>query len=223
MVEPVKRRAYDASRRRERALLQRRRILDAARTRFERDGYAATTLGAIAADADVSVETIYKAFRNKPGVVKALFDVAVVGDDAPVPMMQREFVARNMAEPDARKKLRDYAEHLAVTVPRTAPIQLLVRRAAATDPDLAALWEQMNGERLTGMTAFGAHLHTGGHLRDGITAEDARDILWTYNSIEVYELLVLERGWSLERYRDFVADALITALLPARGTRTRSR
>jgi AcrR family transcriptional regulator len=220
MAGPVKRRAYDASRRQERALQQRRRILDAARTRFERDGYAATTLAALANDADVSVETIYKAFRNKAGVVKALFDVAVVGDDAPVPMLQREFVARNIAEPDPRKKLRSYAEHLAVTVPRTAPIQLLVRRAAATDPDLAALWEQMNGERLTGMTAFGSHLHDGGYLRDGVSADDARDILWTYNSIEVYELLVLERGWSLERYRDFVADALITALLPPRRRRT---
>src|SRR5690349_4269856 len=148
MPERVKR-TYDASRRREQARRQRARVLDVARERFLADGYAATTIGAIAHDADVSVETVYKAFRNKPGLVKALFDVAIAGDDEPVPIQRRDWIAAIDAEPDARTKLRMYADHLVRDVPRTAPIQLLVRDAAVTDPGVATVWEQMNAERLT--------------------------------------------------------------------------
>ncbi len=86
-------------------------VLAAARQLFLDVGYAATTMGAVANAAGVSVETVYKAFGNKPGLVKALFDVAVVGDDEPMPLVQRDFVKRNMAEPDPRRKLLDYGEH----------------------------------------------------------------------------------------------------------------
>jgi len=217
MSGEVKRRAYDASRRRSQAVASRARIVEAARRRFLADGYRATTLAAVAADADVSVETVYKAFRNKPGLLKAVFDVAVAGDAEPIPVMEREFVAQIDAEPEPAAKIHLYADHLARTIPRTAEIQLLVRGTAAIDPDIGAVWRQMQDERLTGMTAFAVHLHDRGCLRDEVTAQSARDILWTYNSVEVYELLVVERGWTVERYRDFVADALVAALLPARA------
>src|SRR6478672_10547771 len=92
------RRAYDSSRRQEQARRTRAAVLDAARRQFLDAGYAATTMAGVAAGAGVSVETVYKAFANKPGLVKAVFDVAVVGDDEPVPLMQREFVRRNQAE-----------------------------------------------------------------------------------------------------------------------------
>ena len=211
------RRTYDASNRQEQARRTRQAVLDAARERFLHDGYARTTVAAIAADAGVSVETVYKSFGNKPGVVKALFDVAVVGDDEPVPMLQREFVARNIAEPDARRKLAAYGEHLAEVAPRANPIQLVVRDAAASDKAAAAVWRQLGAERLGGMTAFATHLHEGGHLRAGITMEDARDVLWTMISVEVWDLLVNERGWPVERYGTWVGEQLIAALLPPDG------
>jgi AcrR family transcriptional regulator len=207
------RRRYDSPRRQEQARLTRKAVLDAARALFLERGYAATTVRAVAEMAGVSVETVYKAFGNKAGLVKAVFDVAIVGDDRPVPMLQRERVARMRAEPDPRRKLLMYGEHLAEAGPRAGSLQLLIRSAAATDPDAAQVWQQMVQERLLGMTEFARHLHEGAHLRPGISLEAARDILWTYNSVEMYELLVLQRGWRPERYGRWIAEAMIAALL----------
>ncbi len=214
MTPPVKPpRRYDASRRQAQARQSRRAVLAAARAAFLEQGYARTTVAAVAAAAGVSVETVYKAFGSKPGLVKALFDVAIVGDDDPVPMLQREFVQRNLAEPDPRRKLLAYGEHLAEVHPRSCPVQLVVRDAAATDPGAAEVWEQLQAERLAGMTIFARHLDDGGHLRDGVSWEDARDVLWTYNSVELWELLVRRRGWSEERLGRWVGQQLVAALL----------
>ncbi len=215
MSESVKRRRrYDSSRRQEQARENRRAVLEAARRMFLQRGYAATTMGAIAAEARVSVETVYKAFGNKAGLVKAVVDVAIVGDDEPLPMLQRERVRRMEVEPDPRRKLAMYGEHLAESAPRRVPVELIVRAAAASDPGAARVWEKLETERLTGMGFFARHLHEGGHLRPDVSVDEARDVLWTCNSAEVYDLLVLRRGWSPDRYGRWVADALAAALLP---------
>jgi AcrR family transcriptional regulator len=206
-------RTYDSSRRQEQAQRNRRTILAVAHERFLADGYAATTMGAVADGAEVSVETIYKAFRNKPGLVKAVFDVSVVGDDEPVPMLQREFVQRNTTEPDPRIKLQMYGEHLTEIGPRSFPLQLVVRDAAASDAGAAEVWAQMQAERLAGMTAFATHLADSGHLREGLAVEQARDILWLHNSVEVWDLLVNQRGWSEERWGTWIGAQLVAALL----------
>jgi AcrR family transcriptional regulator len=208
------RRRYDSGRRLEQARENRRAVLEAARRMFLDRGYAATTVGAIAADAGVSVETVYKAFGNKRGLVKAVVDVAIVGDDEAVPMLQRELVRRIEAEADPRRKLAMYGEHLAESAPRRVPVELLVRAAAASDPGAAAVWEQLEGERHAGMGFFARHLDEGGHLRPGVSIDEAQDVLWTCNSAEVYDLLVLRRRWSPERYGRWVADTLAAALLP---------
>ena len=208
------RRRYGSARRQEQAGENRRAVLEAAHRMFLERGYAATTVGAIAAAAGVSVETVYKGFGNKPGLVKAVVDVAIVGDDEPVHMLQRHRVRRMEAEPDPRRKLAMYGEHLADSARRRVPIELLVRAAAASDSGAAGVWDQLEAERLTGMTFFARHLHEGGHLRPGVSVEEARDVLWTYNSAEVYELLVMRREWTAQRYGRWVADALAAALLP---------
>lgn len=207
------RRAYDSTRRQEQANQTRLAVLDAGRRRFLEQGYAKTTMAAVANEAGVSVETVYKAFGNKPGLVKAVFDVAIVGDDEPVPFMQREFVRRSKAKPDPRQKLRDYGTHLAEVSPRACPVQLVVRDAAATDAGAAEVWEQLHAERLTGMTAFAQHLHEAGHLRKGVTMEEARDVLWVHNSVELWDLLVNRRGWTNIRFGRWVGRQLIAALL----------
>jgi AcrR family transcriptional regulator len=207
------RRTYDSPRRQEQARLTRRTVLDAARQLFLEQGYAKTTVSAVARRAQVSVETVYKAFGNKPGLVKAVFDVAVVGDDEPVPMVQRELVQRIEAEPDPRRKLTIYGEHLVGVGTRTAAILLLVRDAAATDASAGTVWEQLQAERLTGMTAFAAHLAGAGCLRADVSPDEARDVLWTYNSVELWDLLVEQRGWSPDRFGAWVAHQLIAALL----------
>ena len=207
------RRAYDSSRRQEQARQTRGAVLDAARRLFVEQGYAKTTVSAVAREAGVSIETVYKAFGNKPGLVKAVFDVAIVGDDEPIPMLQRELVRRTAEEPDPRRKLTGYGEHLVGVGVRTAAIQLVVRDAAATNAGAAAVWQNLLDERLTGMTAFARHLADGGHLRAGVTADEARDVLWTFNSIELWHLLVDQRGWSPERFGAWVGHQLIAALL----------
>ena len=210
----VKPRKYDSSRRREQARETRRAVLDAARRQFLDRGYAETTVPGVATEAGVSVETIYKAFANKVGLLKAVFDVAIVGDDEPTPMLERDLVRRIKAEPDPRRKLWIYGEHLAEAGPRASALQLLMRGAAVSDREAARMWDQMLAERLTGMTAFARELYQEGNLRSDISFEEARDVLWTYNSVEMYDLLVLQRGWANERFGRFIAEALIAALLP---------
>jgi AcrR family transcriptional regulator len=214
MSAPVNpRRRYDSGLRQANARQNRAAILKAAHRRFLDAGYAATTMSAIAGDAGVSVETVYKAFANKAGLLKAVFDVAVVGDDEPVPMLERDDVKQNRAEPDPRKQLRMYGELYVKRAARAVPVQLVVRQAAAGDPAAAAVWEQLMTERLTGMTVFATDLHGNGHLRQGVSVEEARDVLWTFNSAELWELLVIRRGWTPERFGHWVGEALIAALL----------
>ncbi len=188
-------------------------VLQAARRLFFERGFAATTMPAIASTAGVSVQTVYKAFGNKARLAKAVFDVAMAGDDEPVPMLQRASLGRVRDEPDPRTKLRLYGGFLAEAAPRHVPVQLVIRDAAASDPEARVVWAELQAERLKGMTVFARALHDDGHLRPGVSTNEARDVLWTYNSAELFQLLVLERGWSPKRYGRWVADALISALL----------
>jgi AcrR family transcriptional regulator len=212
MSRPVKpSRPYDSSRRQEQARGTRRAVLAAARVLFLDHGYAATTLTQIASQAGVSVETVYKAFANKAGVLKAVFDVAVAGDDEPIPMAERDAIQSVIAEPDAARKITRYTDHLAATADRAVPVQLLARDAAAADPGAAAVWAQIRAETLTAMTLFARNLADTGQLT--VPVDYARDVLWTYHAPELYELIVLQRRWSTKRYGRFLATAIITALL----------
>lgn len=208
------RRRYDATGRQEQARLARARVLVAARERFLADGYTRTTVPGVARAAGVSAQSVYKAFGSKAALVKAVFDVAIAGDDGPSTVLERESLTRVREEADPYAKLSLYARFVAETVPRHGPIQLLVRAAAAADPEAARMWEQLSTERLTGMTLFARALRV--HLRDGVTVDDARDILWSHNSVELWDLLVRQRGWSSSRYAEHLARTLTHALLPDR-------
>ncbi|MEV6826533.1 helix-turn-helix domain-containing protein [Amycolatopsis sp. NPDC051102] len=212
MDGPVKRR-YDTSRRQEQARENRRRILAAASALLREKGYAGTAMPEVAKAAGVSVQTVYKAFANKATLLKAVFDVTVAGDDEDVPIAGREFIAAIQAEPDAARKITMYLDHLAAGAPTVAPFQLLARDAAAVDPAAAEVWAQMRQEMLTAMTYFSADLMATGQVKPDLTADDVRDILWTYHRPEQYELLCLERGWPPERYGRFLRDAAVAAVL----------
>ncbi len=212
-----RRRSYDSSRRKEQAAENRARVLRAASSRFLEDGYATATIPAIAADAGVSTQTVYKAFGNKAALLKSVFDVAVVGDEEPVPMVERDEIKRIQADPDARTKLRSYAAFYVKRAQHAVRFQLLARDAAANDPAAAEVWAQMTNERLVGMTRFARHLADGGHLRAGLTVEDARDVLWTFISPQLWELLVVNRGWTPQHYAKWMAEMLAAALLPPAG------
>jgi AcrR family transcriptional regulator len=214
-VAVVKRRRYDASRRQERAEANRRRMLDAAVELLVERGYADTTLALVAERAGVAAPTVYKAFRNKPGMVKAAFDYAAAGDVDPTPIHQRERAMAILTEPDPVQKLKIYTDGLLGTLTRSARLQLVARAAAEIDPDMQNVWEHMTTRRLFGMGIIAGNLADGGHLRPGVSKKEARDVLWAYTSPELYQLLVLTRSWSGPRYRNWILRALIDALLPA--------
>jgi AcrR family transcriptional regulator len=211
-VNPA-RRPYDSSRRRAHAEQNRAAILDTARSRFLAEGYACCTMATIASDAGVSVETIYKAFGNKAGLLRALFDVAVGEDDEEIPKRHRALVERMWAEPDPEQKLRLYGEIIGSGAARVQPVQLMAREAAASDPAAAEVYDAIREERLGRMVGFAEFLRDAGALRDGVTIDEARDVLWTYNSAEIWELLVVKRRWKPARYGHWIGDALVAALL----------
>ena len=206
------RRRYDSSRRRQQALRTRADVLDAAQRLFLATGYAATTIAEIAAAANVSVETIYKSFGGKPGLVRAIWERGLAGA-GPIPAWRRSDQMR-LRERDPRQVIRNWGMLTSEVAPRVAPILLLIRSAAATDADMASLREEVELERLTRMELNARHLYEGEHLRPGVSLDEARDILWLYSAPELYELLVLHRGWDVEHFGQFVANAMIAALLP---------
>jgi AcrR family transcriptional regulator len=204
-------RSYDASRRQEQARRNRVRIIDVAERLFLGNGYRITTIAAIAVEAGVSADTIYKSFGGKAGLVRAIRARALEGEGT-TPAEQRSD-SLQAREPDPRKIIRAWGALSAELAPRAAPILLLIRDAAASDLEVRALLGEMDADRLRRMTENARRLRDAGHLRAGITLTRAADMLWTYSSPELYELLVLRRGWSPERYGRFIAEAMISVLL----------
>jgi AcrR family transcriptional regulator len=208
---PDKRR-YDASGRQARARERRRDTVNAARELFERDGFRQATIAAIAAAAGVSAVSVYKGFGSKAALAKAVFDTALAGDDEPVPIADRMAMQRLRDEPDVRRKIAMFVEGLAQRLDRSATVQILIRDGRHVDSSLEPVWAALNEEGLVGMTRLGQHLLDTGQLRDGIDVVEVRDVLWNYLAIDTYERLVLLRGWTLPRYRDWLTRAITDAL-----------
>ncbi len=211
ILETVKRRSYDASRRRERARRTREAIIAAARRRFLSEGYAATTIGSIAADADASVDTLYKSFGGKAGLLQVMCEQALQGA-GPTPAEDRSD-AMQASAPDAETMLRGLGTLTTEVAPRIAPLLLLLATAAESDTTVARLREELDAARLARMTTVAGALAAKGPLRAGLSIEDAAEIMWTYSSPELYGLLVGNRHWSPERYGQFVGQSLVDALL----------
>jgi AcrR family transcriptional regulator len=207
MGEPT--RSYDSSRRREQAQRTYDAVLDAARRGFLADGFATTTIASVADAAGVSVETVYKNFGSKTGLVSALWERGLQGQ-GPVPAPERS--DRMQAEvDDPRVLIRQWGRLTAEVAPRVAPILLLIRSAAATDADMSRLLAETDDQRLQRMRHNARALI--GHLKPGLTPARAAEILWTYSSPDLYDLLVVRRRWSIRRYADFVTEAMTAAVL----------
>jgi AcrR family transcriptional regulator len=209
-VKPKRR--YDASGRQAQARRNRQAVLDAAERQFLEGGYAATTIAAIAAEAGVSVETVYKAFGGKPGLVRAVYERGLAGRQ-PIPAFQRSDAMRER-ETDPRTIMRNWGELVSELSPVVSPIVQLARAAAASDPDMAALLRAANDDRERRARHHARFLQERGYLRQGLPLDQATDILWTCTSDELYDLLVTQRGWSPPRFARFLGDYLIAALLP---------
>lgn len=208
-------RSYDASGRREQARARRLAVVLAARDLFEQDGYRPTTIAAIADRAGVSAESIYKGFGSKAALAKAVFDLVIAGDDEPVPIARRPAIQAVRDEPDVRRKIAMFVEGLAERQARSAKVQIFIRDGRHVDEALSPVWAMLNEEGLAGMAMLGRHLVESGQLRPGIDVGEVSDVLWNYLAIDHYERLVLGRGWSLERYTNWLAAAITNAVCPS--------
>lgn len=213
---PVKpRRSYDSSRRRAQAAQTRREIVAAALEVFLEEGYSAGTMQQIAEAAGVVVETIYRGFDGKAGLFRAAVEAAVSGgvERAERPVEERPAIHAIIEESDPRRKVERYADTQPGIHTRLGPVYRVLAEAAAVDPELEPLRRDLEDDRLEGMEKFAGHLAASGSLRAGVSVEEARDVLWTLASHQVYELLVVQRGWTPDRYRDWLAHMLAAALL----------
>ncbi|MET7423263.1 TetR/AcrR family transcriptional regulator [Dactylosporangium sp. NPDC005555] len=208
----VKRR-YDASGRQRQALRTRAAILDAAGLLFVRDGYAATPLTAVAAEAGVAIQTVYAVFGTKRQLLSDLVDRTIAGDDEPVALADRQFVADIQALSDPRAKLERYARHLAETHARQAEIMRALAGAATADPDAAAILAKNETERRQGMRRFAAELVATGGTDPALTAEQVTDVLWLAMDWHNHDWLVRRCGWSEADFQRWYVRTTAAAIL----------
>ena len=218
MEEDVKatstgRRRYHSPRRAEQAAATRAAVLSAARELFVSNGYTATTVADIAGRARVSPDTIYATVGRKPALLRELVESAISGTAQAVPAQQRDYVLRIGAADTALAKITIYAEAITAIQQRMAPVFLALRDAAATDGDCASLWSEIATRRATNMRAFAADLRSTGELRDDVSDDQVADVIWSMNAAEYWDLLVGQRGWSPDQFRDWLTDAWTRLLL----------
>ncbi len=207
-----RRRVYESPRRQEQARATRAAILEAARDLFVERGYVATTMEAIAAKARISPATVYTAFTNKRSLLSALLDVSIAGDDAPVPILDRPWVEELREELDLHRRIAILARNGRLILERRAPIDEVARAAAASDPDIAALWKAGKAQRLGGQRELLQIVAGRAGFRDGMSEGNAVDALYAVGSPETYRLLTVDRGWSPARFERWYADTMARLL-----------
>lgn len=214
MAEGVKaKRRYDSPRRREQAAATRRDILEAAQRLFERDGYPATTMAAIATEAQVALKTVYLAFDTKSGVLRALWNLRLRDDRDELPVSEQPRYREVLDQADPERQLRLNSRNSREGKLRVAALAEVIRNSAALDPDIAALWERINREYHANQRVIVESLHDKGALRGELSIGRATDILWTLNHPNTWELLVTRRGWTPEEYEQWVGDTSSAQLL----------
>jgi AcrR family transcriptional regulator len=222
MSEDVKpRRAYRATKRADQVVATRRTIEAAAGVLFRRHGYGGTAMPAIAAEAGVAVETIYRAFGSKAGLFRAVVEAAVAGGSsrAATPVEERPAIRAVIEESDPRRQIERYAATQPGIHRRSGPLLRALQGGAAADPELAHLWSDIETRRLEGQGRFVAMLAERGALRPDLSIEAAQDGLWTICSLAVRDMLVEARGWSDEAYQAWLTRALQSLLLPPAPSR----
>ena len=216
MPDPVKpKRPYNSSRRQAQAQETRRDILDAAQRLFEQQGYAATTMEGIAAEAGVALKTVYVAFTTKSGLLRALWNHLLRGGRDSVPVAEQDWYREVLDEPDPERQLRLMARNSRAVKLRVARVLEVIRSAAPIEPEIDALWRRIQDEFHANQRVIVESLADKQALNDGLDVVRATDVLWTINHPNVWQLLVDERGWSPEQYERWCAETTCTQLLRA--------
>lgn len=193
------------SRREEQARATRAAVLRAATELFVAQGYAATTMDQIATAARVSRPTVF-AVGSKPRLLALARDLAMAGDDEQAPVSMRESAQRVLRESDPRRLVSLLAEHVAGVQERYSRLDEVLHSAADADEDLAELWRTSEAQRRTGATLFLRALADRTPL--ALSEQEAIDVLWTLMAPDLHTRLVRDRGWSRDRYVDWLAHAL---------------
>ena len=198
-------RTYRSDRRSDQGRRTRQRILAAAAAEFLAHGYAGTTIGAVARAAGVSVPLVETTFGAKPRLLKAAIDVAIAGDDEPVPMLDREWTR-------AARKARSAAEFLSIVATVLAPAQsrsaglvLAALEGAPRSPELAALSDQMFAQRAATATWLVATLAPIAPRPAEMSEPEAVDTLWCLMDPAVFDRLTRQRGWTVPQYQNWFA------------------
>jgi AcrR family transcriptional regulator len=210
-VKPTRR--YHSPLREEQAAATRTAVLDAAQLLFERDGYPATSMQAIAAEAGVASKTVYLAFATKSGLLRAVWDRALKGDEDDAGVAQREWYRAVLDEPDPARRLRLNARNARVVKTRIAPLLEVIRNGAPVDADVAALSDLVQTDFYENQRTIVEGIHRGKALRRGLDIATATDILWTLNHPDTWLLLVGRRGWTPERWEKWFGDTACELLL----------
>jgi AcrR family transcriptional regulator len=217
--EPVK---SSPGRRQRKAIATKRRVLDAAETLFLRDGYVATTMAAIAEQADVAVQTTYAVFGTKPAILAELFAARVVGDDDDAPLRDREDWHSMEREPDPRRQLALLAGIATRIGDRIAALYPVMATAAGSDPQIAEMYRRQQQSRYQDQRRIAQTLSRKGVLRDGLSETQATDIMWAVANPHTHRALVGERGWTSEEHQHWLAHMLAFALLTDQRTNSTS-
>ena len=216
---PVKRRSYDSTRRRARAEEARTAIVRAARDLFLARGYGHTTLADVARAAGVSVETIHKSVGTKAVLLHRAWDITIGGDEEDIVFHERPEVRAIRSEPDLARRLMLHAAFSTRTAQRIAPFQLMVQSAAGADPAAAAMLEEMGRQRFAGMGVLAAEAALTDQL--AVPEDECRDVIWSMTDGMLWHRLVNERGWSNDRFADWLGTVWVDRLVTKRR-RTRS-
>ena len=200
-------------RREERARATRRAVLAAARELFVAEGYGATTIQAIADEADVAVQTVYAVFGNKRSILAELVDVSIAGDDAEIVVNAREWMRPVWEAATAAERLSAYAGAVRRIMAGAGDVFAVVAAAATIDPEVVELADTTEQRRRAGARSVIDSVRSVGKLRPGLTPQRAIDVLWLLNSPAVFAHLVRRAGWSFDQYQAWLADAMVNQLL----------
>lgn len=189
----------------------------AAQRLFERDGYAATSVPAIAAEAGVAIKTVYVAFETKANLLNALWEARLAEGEEAIPVLERAWYRRLLAEPDPERKLGILAAQARDVKTRSGALLEVIRNAAGADPEIAALWSRIQTKLLDVQRSVVEQVKEKDALARGLDVGTATDILWTLNHPTVWHLLVRERGWTAEQYERWLGGAFCSQLLRAKN------
>jgi AcrR family transcriptional regulator len=204
-------RKYDSTRRQEQARQTRLSVIRAAQKLFIEQGYGRTTMADIATAAGVSVETVYAAFGNKATVLHRVWDITIGGDDENVIFHERPEIQAIRNEPDLARRLMLHAAMSTTTARRMVPFLRALQGAAGTEPAAAEMLAEIGRQRLAGMTVMAHEAAATGQL--AVTEEECRDVVWAYTDGTMWHHLVIERGWSDERFAEWLGRTWISELV----------